>query len=334
MSPHLVVPRPSVPLPSPQPPIPGPSESSFTQTFGTLLPAAQFIHTQHGKAAYYQTKPLSTEPSNAVPDRVLFIHGVQTPALGMFPLAHALQSKFKTSHFVLLDLWGHGLSDTPLVPHEASLFHALIDALLDHLAWPAAHLVGFSFGGALAVGYVASRPQRVKSFALVAPAGLYRFAGFSAEQQGHIRDGDGSEGDEVAAQKCVLNILEGGELVVPEDWEERVARGEVVAQAVKAWQMREHKGHAASVVGVFRDGGVMDRDEVFVKAVGTGVPNVVVLGGEDDVCTKEQLQELGFRDVHVVEGAGHGVVRERVPEVAGYIDSFWTRLAGTEGLRR
>ena len=320
---ELVLPRPGAPYNSSQPPIPGPSESFFTQSFGTLLPPAKYLHTNNGKAAYYEMPPSSpgTNP-DALLDRVLFIHGVQTPALGMFPLAHALHTSFPAAHFVLFDLWGHGLSDTPTVPYEAALFHQLIDALLDHLNWPAAHLVGYSFGGALTVGYVASRPSRVNSFTLVAPAGLLHFVNFTAEQQVHIRDG----GDEVATRNCVLEILEGGPLVVPSDWKERVAQGEVVAQAVKEWQMREHPGHTASVVAVFRDGGVMDRDEEFVRAVGTGLKNLVILGEKDDVCSKEQLDGLGFKDVKVVEGAGHGVVRERVPEVVAFIVDFWRGL--------
>ncbi|KAF2822887.1 alpha/beta-hydrolase [Ophiobolus disseminans] len=319
----LVLPRPGAALTSPQPPVSGPSEEAFTQVFGKLLPPAQYIHTQHGKAAYYEKSPSSPSSTNASPDRVLFIHGVQTPALGLFPLARALHETFTASHFVLLDLWGHGLSDTPIVPHEPALFHGLIDALLDYLNWPTAHLVGFSFGGALTVGYLATRPERVSSHALIAPAGLIHFDAFSPEQQALLRGG----GDEVAAQACVLDILEGGPIEVPSDWKERVARGEVVAKAVKEWQMREHAGHAASVVAVFRDGGVMDRDEEFVKAAGSGVPNVVVLGGEDDLCTKEQLGELGFRDVRVVEGAGHELVRENVPEVTKYIAKFWYELS-------
>jgi pimeloyl-ACP methyl ester carboxylesterase len=317
----LVLPRPNAPFDNSKPPIPGPSESSFTSTFGTLLPPAQYLTTTTGKAAYYEFSSSFKDPSPA--DRVLFIHGVQTPALGMYPLAHALHTQFPTKHFVLLDLWGHGLSDTPVVPHDASLFHKLIDALLDHLAWSSAHFVGFSFGGALTVGYVASRTVRVQSFTLVAPAGLIRLAYFDEVGKAHIRGG----GDEVAARKFVIETLEGGELVVPADWKERVGMGEVVAQAVKEWQLREHTGHGASVVGIFRDGGVMDNDGLFAKAVKSGVPNLVVLGGEDDVCTEEQLKELGFKDVKVVPDAGHGVVREKVPEVASFIAELWRGLA-------
>jgi pimeloyl-ACP methyl ester carboxylesterase len=320
----LVLPRPGAPFDSSQPSIPGPSESSFTQTFGTLLPPAKYLKTTNGKAAYYDLPPSST--SQQSPDRVLFIHGVQTPALGMLPLARALHDSFPEKHFVLLDLWGHGLSDTPIVPHEASLFHGLIDALLDELKWSSAHLVGFSFGGALTVGYVTSRTSRVQSFTLVAPAGLIPLSGFDAEGQAHLRGG----GDEVAARKFVIDVLQGGEEVVPKDWKERVGKGEIVAEALRQWQMREHKGHGASVVGVFRDGGVMDNDAKFMEAVKTGVPNFVVLGELDDVCTKDQLVDLGFRDVKVVPDVGHEVVRARVPEVAKFIGGFWRGFAKAE----
>ncbi|KAF2808472.1 alpha/beta-hydrolase [Mytilinidion resinicola] len=320
----LVLPRPgSAPNP-PKPPIPAPPESAFTSTFGALLPPAQYLHTPAGRAAYYSLPPSSASASSPGPSpaRVLLLHGVQTPALGLVPLARALAAAFPSTHFVLPDLWGHGLSDTPVLPHAAPLFHGLLDALLDALAWPAAHLVGFSFGGALAATYAASRPARVQSFALVAPAGLLRSAGFTDEERGYLRGG----GDEVAARRWVLRWLEGGDLVVPADWRERVGRGEVVAEAVRAWQMREHRGHGASVVAVFRDGGTMDSDTEFVKAVRTGIPALAVLGGLDDVCSEHELRELGFVDVAVVPQAGHGVVRERVPEVAALISEFWTKL--------
>ncbi|KAF9767213.1 hypothetical protein IL306_000261 [Fusarium sp. DS 682] len=317
----LVLPRPGASYTS-QPPIPGPTEAAFVETFGALLPAAQFLQTPQGKAAYYEILPSSPNDGTSVIDRILFIHGVQTPALGMLPLARALQKSFPHAHMVLIDLWGHGLSDTPVVPHEASLFHQLLDDLLDHLKWPSAHLVGFSFGGATTVSYVASRPSRVKSFTLVAPAGLLQLSMFTPEEQAALQGED-----EVAAKKCVLKILEGGDLVVPEDWKQRVANDEVVAEAVREWQMREHPGHTASVVGIFRDGGVMGSDSQFDKAAKTGIPSLAVLGELDDLCSKEQLNGHGFENVFVVPEAGHSVVRDKVERVAALIGDFF------EGLR-
>ncbi|KAH6689528.1 Alpha/Beta hydrolase protein [Plectosphaerella plurivora] len=322
MTSELVIPRPGSQSGSPQAPISGPTEAVFTATFGALLPPVKYLTITTGKAAYYEIPPSAAADGISGPDRVLFVHGVQTPALGMLPLARALQSSFPQSHLALVDLWGHGLSDTPILPHEPSLFHELIDALLDHLGWPTAHIVGYSFGGATTVGYVATRPSRVQSFTLVAPAGLIPSAAFPPEQKAHLQAGC----DEAAARDWVLQFLEGGDLVVPADWKERVQKGEVVAEAVREWQMRMHPGHTASVVAVVRDGGVMDNDALFVKAAGTGIPSLAVLGEKDGLCSKEQLEQLGLKDVVVVPDVGHGVVRERVPEVASSIQAFWSKL--------
>lgn len=338
MSPPLIVlPRPGAPPTSPKPPIRAPTEEAFTSTFGALLPPATYLHTPHGTAAYYSIPPSandtttsSTTPSP--PKKVLLIHGVQTPALGLHPLAHALHASFPHAHLALPDLWGHGLSDTPVAAHAPALFHALLDAVLEDLGWgegEGVDLVGYSFGGALTVGYVAARPGRVRSYVVVAPAGLMRAEGFGEVGRGFLRGGGDEE--EEAAGRWVVGVLEGeGGLCVPADWRERVGRGEVVAEAVREWQVREHRGHAASVVGVFRDGGVMDGDAEFVRAVGTGVPALAVLGGLDGLCSEGELRGLGFGNVRVLEGVGHGVVRERVPEVAALIGEFWRGLGGVE----
>lgn len=238
----------------------------------------------------------------------------------MLPLASTLHTAFPNSHCILLELWGHGLSETPIAPHEPALFHALLDALLEHLNWASTHFVGYSFGAAVTATYVAKNPRRAQSIALVAPAGFIRSAAFTEQQRGYLR---GGEGVEEAAQAWVLEFLEGGELVVPGDWKERVRRGEVVAEAVKEWQMRVHEGHMASVVSILRDGGALDRSAEFAQAASTGVGSVVVLGEFDDLCSERDLREAGFENVTVVPQVGHAVVRERVPEVARLIGDFW-----------
>jgi pimeloyl-ACP methyl ester carboxylesterase len=317
----IVIPRPGRAFPS-KPPIPGPSEESFVSTFGALLPPAQYLQTQDGKAAFYSMPPSVPSVDSQTPDRVLFVHGIQTPAIGMLPLARALHDSCSSAHFVLVDLWGHGLSDTPTIPHEAAIFHRLLDALLDHLQWPSVHLIGFSFGGSLTAGYVASRPHRVSSLILIAPAGLLRISSFSEEDRHHLdRSADDDE-----TRRVILHFLEDGQLVVPSDWRERAGMGEVVAEAVREWQMREHPGHTASVVAAFRDGGVMDNHDVFEKVAQSSIPTLVVLGEKDDICAEQELREIGFDRISVVPRVGHSVVRERGPEVAGFIIDFWNGL--------
>lgn len=321
---QLVLPRPGAARGTPSPPIPAPTEAAFTDTFGKLLPPAQFFTTPHGRAAYYELRPTSDDAPAKSPDRVLILHGVQTQSLGMLPLASALHAAFPQAHCVLLDWWGHGLTETPVEPHDSTLFNAQVDALLDHLGWPSAHFVSYSFGCTATMSYVAKRgPERVKSMALVAPAGLLRLADLTDLQRSYIKGGSGVEDD---ARSWTFEFLEGGDLVVPADWKERVARGEVVAEAVREWQIREHPGHAASVVGIFRDAGVFDNDADFARASESGVQSVFVLGALDDLCSESKLTQVGFHNIHVVPEAGHTVVRSRVPEVAGFIGEFWKQI--------
>lgn len=305
--------------------ISAPSEAAFIQTFGQLLPPASYLHTPNGNVAYYEL-PASAQPSSdnsTTPSRVLFVHGVQTPAIGLQPLASTLSQRFPHAQCILVDLWGHGLTDTPIVAHEPALFHSLIEALMVHLKWKDAHLIGYSFGGSTTATFAAANPERVASMVLVAPAGLMKAAQFKDEQRSYLRGGEGLEDK---ARDWILEFLEGGPLVVPTDWKDRVARGEVVAEAVRDWQMQQHDGHVSSVVGIFRDGGVLDKHTGFAEAAKKDIKCLSILGELDEVCTEEDLRGVGLENVVVVPQVGHGVVRQRVPEVAGFIEEFWSQL--------
>ncbi|KAJ5673408.1 hypothetical protein N7507_002535 [Penicillium longicatenatum] len=318
----LVLPRPGTQRANDTQVIKAPSEMAFTTTFGSLLPKASYLKTPNGVAAYYSLSPSSISNSSKV-SRVLFIHGVQTPAIGLQPLATTLSARFPSAHCVLVDLWGHGLTDTPILPHTPELFHDLLLALMQRLEWNDAHLVGYSFGGSTTASFVAKHAERVSSMVLVAPAGLVRSAQFDEVQQGYLR---GGEGVEELAREWITEWLEGGELVVPQDWKERVARGEIVAEAVRDWEVRVHEGHMASVVGIVRDGGVLDKNAAFIEAAGTDTPSLCILGELDDLCSVQDLTDVGMKNVAVVPQVGHGVVRQKVPEVAGFIEKFWCQL--------
>ncbi|KAF3038489.1 hypothetical protein E8E12_005456 [Didymella heteroderae] len=333
MADQLILPRPGSSF-EPRAPIPAPSEEVFTSTFGALLPRAQYITTPAGKAAYYTfpaTNPGFPPSGSKIPKKILLVHGVQTPALGLLPLISALRSSFPSTEFATLDLWGHGLSATPFLPHEGALFHGLIDAVLAELGWKnesGVGLVGYSFGAVLTMGYLTSFPcaASVDSFVLVAPAGLVRASCFSDDEKALLAPSCLPQ-DEARARDFVVATLEGDPLPikVPENWQVKVARGEVVAQAVKEWEMKNHAGHAASVVGVFRDGGVIDNDQLFVEAKKLGLPALVVLGENDGLSTEKGIADFGF-DVKVVLAAGHAVVRENAVEVAEYISQFWLAM--------
>jgi pimeloyl-ACP methyl ester carboxylesterase len=323
---ELLLPRPGAEIPSPVDTILGPSEELFTKTFGHHLSQAKYISTAYGKIAYYTYSPIrpsqaTTPERSTTPSRVLLLHGVQTPALGLQPLASSLHTSFPTAEFVLVDLWGHGLSFTPIVPHSPSLFHYLIDSVLETLNWGSCHLVGYSFGGSTAISYIASsalRAQKVTSVSLVAPAGLWKTEDLDEEKL-QSEDFD-------VVKTHVLELLEGGPLVMPDDWEAKIARGEIVAEKVRDWQMQYHPGHTASVIAIVRDGGVMGQEEVFRAAAKMKIPVIAVLGETDDVVYERDLKAVGIENVVVVEGVGHGVVRQEVGQVAKIIEGFWKGL--------
>ncbi|KAJ5895298.1 hypothetical protein N7495_006989 [Penicillium taxi] len=321
----IVIPRPgTVNFDSNVQSIQAPPETSFVATFGQLLPPVSYFQTPNGRAAYYKLPYEAPKSAGTGPiSRVLYVHGVQTPAIGLQPLASALSSRFPHAQCVLIDLWGHGLTDTPITPHDAALFHGLLEALMVHLQWENAHFVGYSFGGSTTATFAAKYPERVASMVLCAPAGLYRSVKFGEKELSYLRGGEGLEEE---ARDWIWELLEGGKLVVPSDWKERVDHGEVVAAAVKDWLLREHKGYLASVVGIWRDGGVLDRHAQFKEAAKKGIPNLCILGELDGVCSVQDLSEVGMHNVTVVPQVGHPLVRERVPEVSRLIEDFWTKL--------
>ncbi|TFB01141.1 hypothetical protein CCMA1212_007079 [Trichoderma ghanense] len=321
----VVLPRPGATSPETPRIITAPPESAFIAAFGRLLPQASFLKTKNGNIAFYELPPSSITPGQTTSPitRVLFVHGIQTCAIGLQPLASTLSARFPGAKCVLVDLWGHGLTDTPVVAHDATLAHDLLECVMVHIGWEDAHFVGFSLGASLTASFAAARPERVASLTLVAPAGFVRQEQFDEMQKSYLR---GGEGVEEQAQAWILDFLEGGDLVVPPDWKERVARGEVVAEAVRQWQMNHHEGHVASVVALFRDAGVLDNDEEFAKAAKTGIKSLCILGQLDDIVSEQDLHSIGMQNTVLVPQAGHAVVRERVPEVAGLIEDFWKKL--------
>ncbi|TIA45400.1 alpha/beta-hydrolase [Aureobasidium pullulans] len=176
------------------------------------------------------------------------------------------------------------------------------------------------------MGYISSSPYRaarVSSISLVAPAGLWNPSFLDTSKF--------ESADYNVAESYILELLEGGgPLIVPSDSACRIANGEIVAEKMREWQMVNHKGHTASVIAIVRDAGVLARPEIYKKAVAAGVPVIAVLGETDDVVYEKDLIEVGVGNVHVVEGAGHAVVREKVPEVAAHIERFWKAIFAAE----
>lgn len=97
------------------------------------------------------------------PDLVM-IHGLfGNLAFWYLSVLPALVRDFRVT---LYDLRGHGYSDMPRSGYTSSHMAADLKELLDHLGVKQAHLVGHSFGGAVALHFAVLHPIHVLSLTL------------------------------------------------------------------------------------------------------------------------------------------------------------------------
>jgi 3-oxoadipate enol-lactonase len=127
------------------------------------VPGARLCWESHGPDAAAEGRPPS----------VVLLHGLGSSAADWFFQVPA----FAARHRVLApDLPGHGRStaDRPLSVEDMA---AAVAALLERLGEPAAHVVGLSLGGCVALTLAAREPERVRSLVLVNAFARLRPAG-------------------------------------------------------------------------------------------------------------------------------------------------------------
>lgn len=95
---------------------------------------------------------------------VVLVHGLGSRGSDWRPQVEALAGRYRV---ITVDLRGHGDSDVPPGPYSMSQFADDLLAVLDHLALPAVHIVGFSLGGMAALQLALDHPSRLRSLCLV-----------------------------------------------------------------------------------------------------------------------------------------------------------------------
>jgi pyruvate dehydrogenase E2 component (dihydrolipoamide acetyltransferase) len=193
-----------------------------------------------------------------------------------------------------LDLPGHGQSVKRLAePTIAGLAQAVL-AFMDKLGIEAAHLVGHSMGGAVAMHVARDAPQRVRSLALIAPAGL------GAEVNRRYLEGFVAASSRRELKPVVETLFADKALVTRQLLENllKYKRIDGVDEALRALS-RELAGSAGSA-----------------PAMPSGLPVLVVWGKEDQVIPAIAASALGTGVTsEVLEAAGHMVQMEAAKEV-------------------
>jgi pimeloyl-ACP methyl ester carboxylesterase len=95
---------------------------------------------------------------------VVLLHGY---AGAIWNWEHQIETLGRDFTLFVPDILGHGLSQKPRIPYNASLYLAWLEGFLDRVGIDRAHLVGNSMGCGLAIGLALARPARVKRLVLI-----------------------------------------------------------------------------------------------------------------------------------------------------------------------
>lgn len=97
---------------------------------------------------------------------VLLLHGLADHGLVWARVTEHLSDRY---HCVAPDLRGHGDSSKPTQGYRCEDIIADLHALMDHLGWTSAHVVGHSWSAKVAAIWAKQQPHRMRSLVLIDP---------------------------------------------------------------------------------------------------------------------------------------------------------------------
>ncbi|HXP03240.1 MAG TPA: acetoin dehydrogenase dihydrolipoyllysine-residue acetyltransferase subunit [Stellaceae bacterium] len=235
---------------------------------------------------------------------IVFVHGFGGDLNAWMFNQPALAERHRT---IALDLSGHGGS-TKIMDFvlDAAGFAADIDHVLAALRVDRVHLVGHSMGGAIAVAFARSHPDRVASLTLIAPTGL------GPEINGEFIDGFVKAERRREAQEVLRMLVHDPELV-----------SRAMVEDVLRYKRLDGVAAALSAIAVewFPNGA---QRAGWADAVATlAMPVQIIWGRDDRIIPVSHGQALAGRmPVHIFESAGHLPHMEKAAEVNRLIARF------------
>jgi pimeloyl-ACP methyl ester carboxylesterase len=239
------------------------------------------------------------------PVSVVFLHGLVMDNLSSWYFTVANQAA-RQADVILYDLRGHGRSERPASGYGLSDMVADLDALLDalDLRRPVV-LVGNSFGGLLALGFVLARPARVAGLVLV---------------DAHLGD------EQFAGEMAATLALQGAE------------RDRMIADSFQGWLGRNSarkRGQLASAArALVADTSLVEdmRRTVALPAEAlrrVTAPVLAIYGERSDLRHRGQsvLGALRACELVIVPGCSHSVLWEATGDVRRGILGFLERMA-------
>ena len=238
-----------------------------------------------------------------------------------FPAWEPVAARLRASHRVMLcdfrgQLLSPGVGPADLAGHAAD-----VAALLDHVGWRSAHVVGASFGAEVALELAAAAPDRVRS--LVAVTAMDR-------ETPEFRAGN-------EQMRAVLaDILAGGErgsfydVLVEGIYSQRYRQAEAALIAARRAQIDQLP--LAWFAGVDRLLAAIEGFDLTPRLGAVECPALVVLAADDQVMSPERSRALAAAlgaDTAVHPTSGHGLVVEDPEWLAGVCLDFLAGLLST-----
>lgn len=128
-----------------------------------MTPTRQTVSLPEIQLSYLEWKQ-GSEP-------LLLLHGLADHALVWSSLAEYLAESY---HIIAPDMRGHGESSKPDDDYTFASAIADLEALMDHLGWSSAHIIGHSWTGKLAPIWAKQHPERFRSMILVDPIFIWK----------------------------------------------------------------------------------------------------------------------------------------------------------------
>ncbi|MEG4497780.1 alpha/beta hydrolase [Microcoleus sp. F10-C6] len=127
------------------------------------MPTRNTLHLPEIELSYLEWQP---ETGKEKVPRLLLLHGLADSASVWTSLGNNLSNRY---HIVAPDMCGHGESSKPKTGYTFKSAIADLEALMAHLNWPDAHILGHSWTGKLAPIWARQNPDRFCSMILVDP---------------------------------------------------------------------------------------------------------------------------------------------------------------------
>lgn len=134
-----------------------------------MTAAGWLVLTQRAEGRYFESAGVRLHYTDeGRGEAVILLHGFAVNADLNWRLPGLLGRLRGRFRLIALDLRGHGLSAKPQAPDAyGTEMIADVVRLMDHLQIQTAHIVGYSFGGFLALKFAVDHPERLRSVALI-----------------------------------------------------------------------------------------------------------------------------------------------------------------------